>query len=354
MESLRAGLFGASALFDSRTAVRQGDNLRLLTYISLLYLPLTFVTSLFGMQVVLPSLPTKVFAITLPVVFLVSVLLVFNLQHILDGSDAVLQNITERLRRVMRRHHRREWRVAEEELKRDRMVHQTPIQKIPRLSSHWMYVLFALDAALLQVPVHEIRWAATSLKNTLSPQRQPPDPTHKSENGFPHPQAKPSRAARVKAFKLAQAHAANRSTFASWARSIAGWMAAALRSILLAVWLPLVTTEYVILLLAVAPFQTSPSTSSTLPPQAPFFIRPLLWQGFQPGKYSKKPEDAADASDPDDAAPAEAAKPQRGTHRRLQREASIPLTRPDKGSAALRRWRRLRYLHDQVSPRDGA
>ena len=31
-------------MFDSRTAVRQGDNIRLLTYITLLFLPLSFGT----------------------------------------------------------------------------------------------------------------------------------------------------------------------------------------------------------------------------------------------------------------------------------------------------------------------
>jgi hypothetical protein len=41
---LRDGLFGAMSLFDSRTAVRQGDNIRLLTYINILFLPLTFCT----------------------------------------------------------------------------------------------------------------------------------------------------------------------------------------------------------------------------------------------------------------------------------------------------------------------
>jgi hypothetical protein len=37
-------LVSASALFDSRTAVRQGENIRLLTYITILFFPLSFAT----------------------------------------------------------------------------------------------------------------------------------------------------------------------------------------------------------------------------------------------------------------------------------------------------------------------
>jgi hypothetical protein len=37
-------LISASALFDSRTTVRQGENIRLLTYITILFFPLSFGT----------------------------------------------------------------------------------------------------------------------------------------------------------------------------------------------------------------------------------------------------------------------------------------------------------------------
>ena len=37
-------LVAASTLFDNRTTIQQGDNIKLLTYITLLFLPLTFST----------------------------------------------------------------------------------------------------------------------------------------------------------------------------------------------------------------------------------------------------------------------------------------------------------------------
>jgi hypothetical protein len=44
VKDLRAGLESASALFDSRTTVRQGENVRLLTYITILFVPLSLGT----------------------------------------------------------------------------------------------------------------------------------------------------------------------------------------------------------------------------------------------------------------------------------------------------------------------
>ncbi|KAI9670852.1 MAG: hypothetical protein M1817_003737 [Caeruleum heppii] len=102
VRNLRDGLIGASSLFDSRTTVRQGDNIRLLTYVTLLFLPLSFCTSIFGMQTILPSLPVKAFAITMPVVTLSTAILVFNLQNLLDIWERISQEITLRMRSFMR------------------------------------------------------------------------------------------------------------------------------------------------------------------------------------------------------------------------------------------------------------
>ncbi|KAH6605991.1 gtpase-activator for ras-like gtpase containing [Trichoderma cornu-damae] len=48
IESLRDQLFSGSSIKESRRAIDQGDNIRTLTTISMLFLPLTFVTSVFG------------------------------------------------------------------------------------------------------------------------------------------------------------------------------------------------------------------------------------------------------------------------------------------------------------------
>jgi Mg2+ and Co2+ transporter CorA len=57
-------LFNASTVLEARTTVLQGRNIQLLTYISMLFLPASFVTSLFGMEAVLPpSMEIKAFAL---------------------------------------------------------------------------------------------------------------------------------------------------------------------------------------------------------------------------------------------------------------------------------------------------
>ncbi|PTB61992.1 hypothetical protein BBK36DRAFT_1094709, partial [Trichoderma citrinoviride] len=48
IENLRDQLFSGSSIKESRRAIDQGDNIRILTMISMLFLPLTFVTSVFG------------------------------------------------------------------------------------------------------------------------------------------------------------------------------------------------------------------------------------------------------------------------------------------------------------------
>jgi hypothetical protein len=55
IKSLRDGLFNASTVLEARTTVLQGRNIQLLTYISILFLPASFVASIFGMDSVLPS-----------------------------------------------------------------------------------------------------------------------------------------------------------------------------------------------------------------------------------------------------------------------------------------------------------
>lgn len=48
VENLRDQLFSGSSIKESRRAIDQGDNIQILTMISMIFLPLTFVTSVFG------------------------------------------------------------------------------------------------------------------------------------------------------------------------------------------------------------------------------------------------------------------------------------------------------------------
>ena len=64
----RLQLFNASAVLEARNAIKQGENIRILTIISMVFLPAGFVTSIFGMQILPASTGLLTFAIVMPTV----------------------------------------------------------------------------------------------------------------------------------------------------------------------------------------------------------------------------------------------------------------------------------------------
>lgn len=80
IENLRDQLFSGSSIKESRRAIEQGDNIRILTMISMIFLPLTFVTSVFGMTAfTIPATDWR-FALTMILVCVPFMLLIMLLQ----------------------------------------------------------------------------------------------------------------------------------------------------------------------------------------------------------------------------------------------------------------------------------
>ncbi|KAI9802662.1 MAG: hypothetical protein M1825_002684 [Sarcosagium campestre] len=268
VRSLRDGLFGASSLFDSRTTVRQGDNIRLLTYITLLFLPLSFCTSIFGMDAVLPNLPIKIFAITMPAITVFTVVLVLNLQTLLDTWEHLSQEMTQKMRRVMRTHRRRRWRGFAQALQDDKMAYQPPVRKQQRHSTHWIYTLFIIEGALLSLPVHELQWLWNLLHAGLA-QRDPLD-SLKDPLGTESVKERPndiSRAKRVRFVKEAEnkdsrpsPHKAEFGQAVRWiAKVLWKTLLTCLRALMAPVWAILFVIQYLVLLIY---FAILPSASS--------------------------------------------------------------------------------------------
>ncbi|OJD22515.1 hypothetical protein ACJ73_06140 [Blastomyces percursus] len=160
VRDLRESLQSTAAVFDSRTAVRQGGNIRLLTYITLLFLPLSFGTSIFSMQMIEPSTATiNAFAITLPVITIVSALLIFNLNSLTAAFDSAVRKGTFGLQRQMRLHHRKEWKQRALALHQDDISTEPPVRKASKESSHWVYILFLIETAVVVIPVSELNAA---------------------------------------------------------------------------------------------------------------------------------------------------------------------------------------------------
>ncbi|KAI5462323.1 cora-like Mg2+ transporter protein-domain-containing protein [Mariannaea sp. PMI_226] len=80
IENLRDQLFSGSSIKESRRAIEQGDNIQILTLISMIFLPLTFVTSVFGMtEFTIPATDWR-FPVTMVLVCVPFMLLILLLQ----------------------------------------------------------------------------------------------------------------------------------------------------------------------------------------------------------------------------------------------------------------------------------
>ncbi|KHE80986.1 hypothetical protein GE21DRAFT_1275760 [Neurospora crassa] len=80
ISSLREQLFSGSSVKESRRAIEQGDNIKILTMVSMLFLPLTFVTSVFGITTLEISVDDWRFPVTLIAVCIPFFMVIFVLQ----------------------------------------------------------------------------------------------------------------------------------------------------------------------------------------------------------------------------------------------------------------------------------
>ncbi|KAK3355286.1 hypothetical protein B0H65DRAFT_416578 [Neurospora tetraspora] len=85
VRALRDGLFNASALMESRSATRLGQNVQLLTYVSIFYLPLGFCAALWAVPNIDQFNTRKAFIIATCLVSLVTLTVVFNMGNISDA-----------------------------------------------------------------------------------------------------------------------------------------------------------------------------------------------------------------------------------------------------------------------------
>jgi hypothetical protein len=82
VQALRDGLFNASALMESRISTRLGENVKLLTYVSIFYLPLGFCAALWAVPNIMESTTRTPFIITSVAVAAVTYLIVFNIGNL--------------------------------------------------------------------------------------------------------------------------------------------------------------------------------------------------------------------------------------------------------------------------------
>ncbi|PMD32625.1 hypothetical protein L207DRAFT_440287 [Hyaloscypha variabilis F] len=79
VKTLRDGLFNASALVESRASTRLGQNVKLLTYVSIFYLPLAFCAALWAIPNIQEKSTKVPFVVTSVLVGFVTYFIVFNM-----------------------------------------------------------------------------------------------------------------------------------------------------------------------------------------------------------------------------------------------------------------------------------
>ncbi|KAM0278788.1 hypothetical protein ACHAQH_004979 [Verticillium albo-atrum] len=98
IENLRDQLFSGSSIKESRRAIEQGDNIKILTLSSMVFLPLTFVTSVFGItEFTIPPSDFR-FALTMVLVCVPFILLLILLQT--RTGYSLFQRAAARIRRA--------------------------------------------------------------------------------------------------------------------------------------------------------------------------------------------------------------------------------------------------------------
>ena len=87
--SLRDALFNASAVIESRASTRLGENVKLLTFVSIFFLPLSFCTSLWSVN---DMFSTKAFLITTILVGCSTYFLVLNINTLVRTTSSVYES----------------------------------------------------------------------------------------------------------------------------------------------------------------------------------------------------------------------------------------------------------------------
>lgn len=109
------------------------------------------------MQIIHSNAQTvKAFAITLPSITVITALLIINLESMMAISGSTFRRFTSSLQEQMRSHHRTNWKAKAHALQQDHLATRPPARKITRQSSHWVYILFVIEAILVLVPVAEV------------------------------------------------------------------------------------------------------------------------------------------------------------------------------------------------------
>jgi hypothetical protein len=131
VKSLLEALFNASALMESRSSTKLGQNVQLLTYVSIFYLPLGFCAALWAIPDITDSATKIPFVLTACIVGFVTYAIVFNLGNIAKVLGKVYAGYREQILRHMENDENQSW----QELRRQ--FEEFPPNQERQIPSEW-------------------------------------------------------------------------------------------------------------------------------------------------------------------------------------------------------------------------
>ncbi|KAF5979814.1 hypothetical protein FCOIX_5114 [Fusarium coicis] len=105
-KALREGLFSASGVIESRVSTRLGENVKLLTYVSIFYLPLSFCVALWSIN---EDYPRPMLALTAVLVAAATFIVVANMRNMAAVCAVAYRGVKRRIVRRMRGSEDEKW-----------------------------------------------------------------------------------------------------------------------------------------------------------------------------------------------------------------------------------------------------
>ncbi|KAL8687234.1 MAG: hypothetical protein Q9218_006536 [Villophora microphyllina] len=134
-KALRDALFSASAVIESRASTRLGENVKLLTFVSVFFIPLSFCTSLWSVNDMFSS--NSLIAVII-VVALLTYTTVLNINSIVHSISLIYDTKKRRVVNAMKKDDRESWRFCGQRFESFRPKHENP------KPSEWYITLYAL------------------------------------------------------------------------------------------------------------------------------------------------------------------------------------------------------------------
>ncbi|CAF9941909.1 MAG: hypothetical protein ALECFALPRED_009380 [Alectoria fallacina] len=134
-KALRDALFNASAVIESRASTRLGENVKLLTFVSIFFLPLAFTTSLWSVNDQF-SMTALIYVVI--IVALVTYFIMFNINSLAQGFGQAYNNKKKYVVRAMKRDRNEAWKQRGQRFEVFRPKHESPEP------SEWYIPFYAL------------------------------------------------------------------------------------------------------------------------------------------------------------------------------------------------------------------